>query len=115
MERVHAAISARVADKCSRVLGQELTEEEEQMHGDLVSAAEERGFNAWKKSKGFQSLRGRASSKSIVDACRAPSSKMVDAKEDAMARAVVTGHQGPGLGAIIADISGRRSLRSSHH
>ena len=39
MEGVGAAISAVVADECNRVLGQELSEEEEAAHADLVRDA----------------------------------------------------------------------------
>ena len=47
---VDAATSAWVAEVCNRALGQKCTEEEEEMHGGLANAAEERKLNARKQS-----------------------------------------------------------------
>ena len=50
---VDAAIPAWAAGECNRVLDQELAEEEK-LHKDLVSAAEERGRSAWKHLNVFR-------------------------------------------------------------
>ena len=44
-------LSAWVAEACNRGLGQELTEEGERLHADLVWKARERGLDAWTSSR----------------------------------------------------------------
>ena len=41
-------LSARVAEECYWVMGQELSGEEERLHEDLASQAKERELVAWK-------------------------------------------------------------------
>ena len=55
-EEVHAATSARVADKCNRVWGQKLSEEEERLHDDLARDAREKGLVAWKNFEVFETF-----------------------------------------------------------
>ena len=49
VEGVDGAISASVADECNRILGQELTLEEEAAHADLVEAGKPRELETWGK------------------------------------------------------------------
>ena len=42
VDGVDGAISAWVADECNRVLGQELSQEEEEMHADLANGRKKR-------------------------------------------------------------------------
>ena len=49
MEGVDGAISAWVAGECNRILGQESTPEEDEVHADLVEADKLRGLDAWEK------------------------------------------------------------------
>ena len=63
---VDAAISARIADECSRGFGQTLTEEEK-LYGCLAGAAKERALNTGEKSKIIQPVNGRAPSGSPAD------------------------------------------------
>ena len=51
VEGVDAAISAGVGEVCNRVLAQDLTEDGEKSHGDLVSVVKEGGLNASKQFK----------------------------------------------------------------
>ena len=56
-EGVAAVISARIAEKCNRASGRELTDAEEKSQGSLTGAAERGGLNASKKFKAFQPLK----------------------------------------------------------
>ena len=42
-------LSAWVAEECSRVLGQKLSEAEERVHADLARKAKERKLEAWEQ------------------------------------------------------------------
>ena len=52
-EGVEAAISAGLAEKCNRAPGQELSEEEEAAHADLVRAAPEKNWRHGNLSGSF--------------------------------------------------------------
>ena len=56
VEGIGGAISAWVADERNRVLGQEITLEEEEMHTDLVRAGKLRELEAWMKFDVFPHL-----------------------------------------------------------
>ena len=49
VEGVDGAISARVADECNRVLGQELTPGEEETHASLAHEGKLRELAAWER------------------------------------------------------------------
>ena len=68
---VEAAISAWAAGGRSRVLGKELTEEAEKLHGRFASAAMESELYQWKTSKVFQPATGSSMSGFVVDFLRA--------------------------------------------
>ena len=47
IEGVDGAISVWVADECNRALGQELYQEEERLHAELVQGGKRRELEAW--------------------------------------------------------------------
>ena len=49
VEGVNGAISASVADECNRILGQVLSQEEEETHADLVKAGKQLELAFWGK------------------------------------------------------------------
>ena len=61
------AVSAWVADECNRILGQELTAEEELACQELVHEGEMRELEARKKFKVFSSVKEGAISKKVID------------------------------------------------
>ena len=89
VEGVDAAISARIAGKYNRVLGQKLTEEEENLHGRLVSAANDKGLSA--------PVRGAAPSKSSVNTRWAIARKIVNGRQYVKTPVAATGYEGPEL------------------
>ena len=60
--------------------------EEDELHGGPVSAATERGLNAWMKFKVFQPMKGRTPSEVTADTRWALNRIMVDGKKDVKAR-----------------------------
>ena len=80
-EGVDGAISARVADKCNRVLGQELSREEEEMHADLANEGKRRELAAWDKFDVFSPLSGGKVRKQIVQTRWVITWEMAEAKE----------------------------------
>ena len=84
-------LGERTAEGRSRILGQELPEEEEgeeeKSHGGLVNAAKERALAALKKLKVFKPVKaGAPPVKAVVNTCRVLSWKMAEGKKDARAR-----------------------------
>ena len=63
VEGVDAAASARVADECNRVLGREISPEEETQRAGLVQSAKIRGLEAWKTFGVFEPRRDHNVSK----------------------------------------------------
>ena len=53
------AVNAWVADECDRVLGQDLSTEEELSCKELVREGKTRELEAWKKFKVFASVKDR--------------------------------------------------------
>ena len=78
LDGVESAISAWVAFACSQTLGQELSVQEEQMHGDLVASAKMKELDAWGKFKVFSPVNPSSLSKNSVDSRWALTWKMVD-------------------------------------
>ena len=60
------AISAWVADERNRILGQELTPREEDMHADLVKAGKSRELEAWEEFDVFSPREAGKVQKQIV-------------------------------------------------
>ena len=56
VEGVDGAISAWVTDGCNRIPGQELSQEEKEMHVDLVNKGKRRELAAWGMFDGFSPL-----------------------------------------------------------
>ena len=63
---MEAAPSAWIADECNRVLGEELTEEKEKAHSDLVREAKGRGLGARKSFEVPKPLRAGDAGKTAV-------------------------------------------------
>ena len=78
-----------------------------------MSAAEKRGLGTWKKSRLFRPVGESVISKSVVDARRAPTSKMVDGEKSEKGRLVAQGDQGPNLKDGVVETFGCVSPRSS--
>ena len=96
------------------VLGQGPTAEEATLHEGLMSAARVREPNDCKEFEDSQPLQSGTPSKSIADARRALTWKMVDGKKDPKARLVAESDQCPDLADGLVETSGRVGLRSSH-
>ena len=111
---VDGAISARVADESNRILGQELTPEEEEMHANLATAIKPREMAA----------RGEFDVSSPHEACKVHTQivqtrwaltwEMVKGKKCVKARLVAKGSQDLDLMDGLVDTSGCVSLRSPH-
>ena len=87
------AVSAWVADECNRILGQELTAEEEMACQELVHEGEMRELEARKKFKVFSSVGEGAISKKVIDSRWALTWKMADGAKKVKARLVAKGFQ----------------------
>ena len=61
------AVSAWVADAYNRILGQELTVEEEMACQEMVHEGEIKKLEAWKKFKVFSPVKEGAISKKVID------------------------------------------------
>ena len=81
MEGGGAAISARVADECSRALGQKSSEEGERAHADLILGAKAREVDGWKSFQVFNRLRAGDVIGTAVDTRRPLAWEMVRAKK----------------------------------
>ena len=60
------ALSAWVAEECNRVLGRELTEEEERLHADLLNKAKKRELDTLIQFKVFPPLKTGAQTRELV-------------------------------------------------
>ena len=67
---VEAATSARVADECNRISGQEPSGDEETAHADIVWEAKVQEPDSWKSFKVFKLLRTGDVDKTAVDTRR---------------------------------------------
>ena len=114
LEGVDAAISARVAGKCHRVLGHELSEEEVRARADLSWAATEKERAAWKRFGVLRPTEKECVSKSAVDTYQGPAWRMVDGAKNVRARVAAKGLQDPDLREGVADTLGCVSIRPSH-
>ena len=82
MECVEAAISALVADECNRVLGQELSAEEEAALADVVREAKNKELGEWKSSRVSRPLKAGDFGKSAADTRQVLPRKMVEGAGD---------------------------------
>ena len=114
VEGVHGAISTRVADKCNRVPGQELSLEEEKLHADLVREGKPRELAARGEFGVYTPRSEDRASKKIAQIRQALTWKLVGGKQRVKARLVPMGFQDPDLHEGLADTSGCVSLRSSN-
>ena len=98
MEGVEAAISACGADGRNQVLGQELSEEAEEVaYKDMVREAQEKGPDAKEPFGGPRPLKAGGSGKSVADARWVLTWKTVEGVTTAQARLVGKGLQDPDL------------------
>merc|ERR550534_3291881 len=67
VEGSDGAVHAWAADECNRVLGQELSSEEELSCHDLVHEGKMRELEAWTKFKVFPSVQESDISKTVID------------------------------------------------
>ena len=114
MEGLDDAISAWVADECNRVPGQEPSQEEEEMHADLVNKGKQREPEAWEKFDEFSPLSARKVQKQIVQTRWVLTWKMKEWQTCVKARLVAEGFEDPDLKEGLVETSGCVSLRSSH-
>ena len=78
---MYGAISAWVADDCSRVLGQELSQVEEELHAELVAAAKLTELADWKKFGVFEPRKQQNVSKQIAQTRRVLTWKVADGRK----------------------------------
>ena len=109
-----SALSARVAEERSRVLGQESTAEEGRVRADLVRGAKEWGLVWRRQFKVFAPVKTRAQTEDVADTRWALTWKGAEGNETAKARLVEKGYQGPHLRDGDVDIAGCASDPSSH-
>ena len=95
VEAVEAAFSAWVADECARVLGRELSEEEEALHAPFVREARGKELGEWRPFKGSKPLRAGDVGRSAVDTLWVPTWKMVYSVKTGKARPVAQGSRIP--------------------
>ena len=86
LDGVGSAISAWVALACSQTLGQELSAQEEQVHGDLAKSAKMKELEAWGKFKVFSPASSGNLTKSSVDPRWVLTWKMMDGVKSVKAR-----------------------------
>ena len=96
-EGVDGAISAWVADECDRILNQELTPEEKDMHADSVTAGKSRELEPWEKFDAFPPREAGKVQKQIVQTRWVLTWKMADGNKCVKARLVAKGFQDPDL------------------
>ena len=90
-------LSAWVAHECSRVSGQELTEEAERWHADPAREAKERKLVAWKQFKVLMPVKMDSQSKDVVDTRWALTWREAGGAKTVRARLVAKGYQDPEL------------------
>ena len=94
------AISARVADECNRVLGQE-SSEAEAANADLVCGAKGNLLDAWKASKASKPVVAGDVRRTAVDARRALTWEMADGVRTVKARLAPKGSGIPSRGMAV--------------
>ena len=97
MEGVGGAASAWVADESDRVLGQVLSPEEEEQHGEVARAAKIEDLGAWKKFDVFEPQRSCNVSKQIAQTRWVLTWKMAAGRKSVKARLASKGDWGPDL------------------
>ena len=108
VEGAGAAIPDWRPDECITALRQELSEEEEKLHGCLARAAKKREHATWKKFKGATLPTVVADTRWVL------TWKMVEWKRDVKSRPVAKGNQDPDLKDSLAEPSGCLGIPSSH-
>ena len=108
------AISAWVADECNRILGQELSPGEEELHADLAEGGKLREPESWEKFDVFSPREACEVRKQITQTRRVLTWGMADGKKCVIARLVAKGCQEPDLEDGLVDTLGCVSLRSPH-
>ena len=109
-----AVTSAKVAEKCARISGQDAADEGGKLQQVLVSDADGRQHSAQKQYNVRSSSKGGVHSEAIADTRSALTWKVADGKKAAKARLMVKGYQGPDLKADNMDVAGCVSRRTSH-
>ena len=96
------------------MLGQELSQEEEEQHAELVQAAKDREVAPWRRFDVYEPRKTGNVSKQLVHTRWALTWKMADGQASVKARSVAKGYPDRVLQAGDVDTSGCVSLRSSH-
>ena len=109
-----AAASAQEAEVCNKILGRELTPEEEEKFVKEVDAAKRRELDAWSHFRVFSPCAPAKCTKSVVGTRWVLTWKMVEGVKTVKARLVAKGYQDPDLQEGLVETSGSVSLRSSH-
>ena len=89
IEDVDGAISAWVADECDRILRQELTLEEAEVHANLATAGKQRELADWREFDVFSPHEACKAQKQIVQTRWVLTWKMVEGKKCVEAHLVV--------------------------
>ena len=114
-EGVDGAVPARVADERNRVLGAELSPEEEEQHAALLQAAKMEELVARQKFDIPEPRIGGNVSKQIAQARWVLTRKMVDGRKSVKARLVAEGYQGPDVQDGVVDSPGCLIFRWSRY
>ena len=110
---VGAAIFAWVAERCSRVLGPELTDEKGNLHADLAPDAEAQKLNARRQFNVRKPPEGGSISIDVFNTSWVRTWKKAGGRRSVKARLVARGYWGPDLEDGNVDTSGCVSLRLS--
>ena len=107
-------MSARVAEECNRILGQELTEDGERSLGHLACKAKVRELAVWEQFKVFSPGRLGTQSKDLVDLRWALTWEDVDGEKTVKARVALKSNRDLDLRDGNVEIAGCASRRSFH-
>ena len=99
---------------CNKILGRELSPEEEEKFIKEVGAAKGRELDAWSHFRAFSPCEPERCNKSVVGTRWVLTWKVADGAKTVKARLVAKGYQGPDLQDGLVETSGSASLRSSH-
>ena len=113
-KEIDIVATAKAADACNRISGQELPPEKELLYEKDVLAAKTRELDAWTQFKVFNPLEPGRCTKEVVGARWVLTRKMVEGVKTVKARLAAKGHQDPDLKEGLAETSGSVSLRSPH-
>ena len=113
-EICNVVATAKAADECNRILGQELPQEEERLYAKDVLAAKTRELDARTQFKVYNPLEPGKGTEEVVGTRWVLTWKMVEGAKTAKARLVAKGYQGPDFKQGLVETSGSASLRPPH-